>query len=90
MSNGNRLASQGLTVAAFILVEQNNRQFKASLRSRAEFDVTPIAETFGGGGHRQASGAMVPGPLEKAIEQVTSLFAQAFAGTLPSATSPSA
>ena len=62
------------TVAAFILVEQYNKQFKASLRSRLPFDVTPIAETFGGGGHRQASGATLPGPLESAIEQLLHLY----------------
>lgn len=64
------------TVAAFILVEQHNKQFKASLRSRQQFDVTPIAEAFGGGGHRQASGAMVPGPLESAVENLVAMYGE--------------
>lgn len=64
------------TVAAFILVEQQNRQLKASLRSRAHFDVSPIAEIFGGGGHRQASGAMLPGPLDQAIAKLIELFSE--------------
>lgn len=62
--------------AAFILVQQPNRKFKVSLRSRLNFDVTPIAEKLGGGGHRQASGAMLDGPLEKAIEKLISLFSE--------------
>jgi len=64
------------TMAAFILVEQHSRQFKASLRSRQQFDVTPIAEAFGGGGHRQASGAMVPGPLESALENLVAMYGE--------------
>ncbi|MCG6157380.1 DHH family phosphoesterase [Rubinisphaera margarita] len=63
------------TQAAFILVEQPNRQLKASLRSRESVDVTPVAEHFGGGGHRQASGAMLPGPIDQAIEKLVELFA---------------
>ncbi|QDU39285.1 NanoRNase/pAp phosphatase [Maioricimonas rarisocia] len=55
---------------AFILVEQRNGQIKASLRSRTGVDVAAIAELFGGGGHRQASGAMLPGPLATAQTRI--------------------
>lgn len=58
------------TQCAFILVEQQSGQFKCSFRSRTELDVAKIAEQFGGGGHRQASGAMLPGPFAKALETV--------------------
>ncbi|MCA8984658.1 MAG: bifunctional oligoribonuclease/PAP phosphatase NrnA [Planctomycetaceae bacterium] len=68
-------------IAAFILVEQPNRVFKASLRSREQFDVTPIAEIFGGGGHRQASGATVPGPLEQALVKLVELFNERLTNT---------
>jgi phosphoesterase RecJ-like protein len=51
---------------AFILVEQRDGRMKASLRSRTGLDVARIAEQFGGGGHKQASGAMLPGPLANA------------------------
>jgi len=67
------------TVAAFILVEQPNRKCKVSLRSRESFDVTKIAEPLGGGGHKQASGAMLDGPVEKAIETLQSRFAEQLA-----------
>lgn len=58
------------TRAAFILVEQLNRQFKVSFRSRGSLDVAAVAEQFGGGGHRQASGAMTDGPLSIALEKI--------------------
>lgn len=56
--------------AAYILIEQPNGNVKASLRSRSHIDVSPVAEKFGGGGHRQASGAMVPGPMLEAQAKV--------------------
>jgi bifunctional oligoribonuclease and PAP phosphatase NrnA len=66
------LVNQGLTVAgcaaSFIAVEQANHQVKVSFRSRSAVDVAAIAETFGGGGHRLAAGATLPGPLGAAVE----------------------
>lgn len=55
---------------AFILVEQRTGQVKASLRSRGPVDVSRIAERFGGGGHRQAAGATLEGPLADAQARV--------------------
>jgi phosphoesterase RecJ-like protein len=40
-----------------------------SFRARRA-DVSNLAERFGGGGHRLASGATVPGPLDAARERV--------------------
>ena len=51
------------TQCAFIIVEQQSGQMKTSFRSRTDLDVAAIAETWGGGGHQKASGAMLPGPL---------------------------
>ena len=68
------LVNQGLTIegveCAFILVEQPGLQAKASLRSRGPVDVAAIAREFGGGGHVQAAGAMLPGPVAKAQEKL--------------------
>jgi len=58
------------TKVAFIAVEQENGQIKFSFRARLGFDVAAIAEQFGGGGHHLAAGAMLPGPLEQARQQV--------------------
>lgn len=73
-SDTENLVNECLTIAgtdgAFIIVQQLNRQFKVSLRSRTNFDVSAIAEKFNGGGHRQASGAVVEGPLEEAVKSI--------------------
>ena len=73
-SDTENLVNECLTITgtegAFILVQQLNRQFKVSLRSRTTLDVSKIAEKFNGGGHRQASGAMVNVPLEEAIKLI--------------------
>ena len=60
--------------AAFIAVEQRSRQVKISFRSRTAWDVSKVAESFGGGGHRQASGAMLNGPLSSAVTKVLGKF----------------
>jgi len=68
------LVNECLTVegveAAFILIEQSNGNIKASLRSRSHLDVSQIAGTFGGGGHKQAAGAILPGPLADAQAKI--------------------
>lgn len=68
------LVNECLTVAgvaaACILIEQNNGNVKASLRSRSHLDVSRVAETFGGGGHKQAAGVILPGPLSDAQAKI--------------------
>jgi phosphoesterase RecJ-like protein len=54
---------------ALMLMEQRDGTVKVSLRSRRA-DVGRLAEQFGGGGHRLAAGATLPGPLEAAKERV--------------------
>jgi phosphoesterase RecJ-like protein len=63
------LTIQG-TECAFIVVEQKSGQAKCSFRSRTGLNVAKIAEQFGGGGHKQAAGAMLAGPFPKALETV--------------------
>jgi bifunctional oligoribonuclease and PAP phosphatase NrnA len=58
------------TRIAFIAVEQKNKQIKFSFRARLGNDVSVIASQFGGGGHKLAAGASLPGPLEYARDQV--------------------
>lgn len=38
------------------IIRENKKSFRVSLRSRCEKDIRPIAEKFGGGGHKKASG----------------------------------
>ncbi len=56
--------------AAFIQIEQSNTQIKTSFRSRSHLDVNQVAEQFQGGGHKQAAGAILPGPLVEARARV--------------------
>src|SRR5262249_1404351 len=59
-----------------LFIEQANGGVKVSFRSRRA-DVARVAEQFGGGGHRVASGATVPGPMDAARERVLRAVAAA-------------
>ena len=51
---------------AFSLREAGPNQTKVSLRAKGGADVNKIAKAFGGGGHRAASGCVIPLPLPQA------------------------
>ncbi len=51
---------------AALFIELKDGRFRCSLRSRGAVDVRKIAQKFGGGGHSQASGTYLPGPLKNA------------------------
>ncbi|HZL89904.1 MAG TPA: DHH family phosphoesterase [Pirellulaceae bacterium] len=63
-----------LTVAgtqfAAIFVQQPGGGFKISFRSRCDVDCSKLAEQFGGGGHKAAAGASLPGTLEEVRTRV--------------------
>ena len=50
--------------------EQADGSTKMSLRSLEPYDITDVAQEFGGGGHAQAAGATVYLPLDEAIARV--------------------
>jgi phosphoesterase RecJ-like protein len=75
------------TETAFIAVEQITRQVKVSFRSRSDLNVAEIAERFGGGGHRKASGAMLPGPPTRVLTEVLAVMKAALAEAVPVGTS---
>ncbi len=85
-SDTENLVNEGLTiagvVAAFIAIEQPNRQVKVSFRSRTDVNVAVVAEQFGGGGHKQAAGATLPGPFATAVEQALSAMRKGLAEQL--------
>ena len=58
------------TQVAVILVEQTSGGFKVSLRSRCQVDCSRLAEQFGGGGHKQAAGALLKEPLDSARARI--------------------
>ena len=55
---------------ALLFSKATTGAIKISFRSSGRFNVNQLAQQFGGGGHMKASGAMVEGPLEGAIEKV--------------------
>lgn len=59
----------GVEVGLFFM-EQLRGGVKVSFRSRSRVDVARLAERFGGGGHRLASGAIVTGSLDEARTRV--------------------
>ena len=55
---------------ALLLKDSADGQVKVSLRSKGEIDVSRLAQRHGGGGHRNASGILLDGPLEKAASEL--------------------
>ncbi len=52
---------------------------RLSLRSKGEVNVADIAARLGGGGHENASGCTVDGPLSRALEEILALLRGALA-----------
>jgi phosphoesterase RecJ-like protein len=77
----------GIETAAFlreIPAANGELEYRTSLRSKGLVDVSTVAERFGGGGHRNASGCTLPGPLEAARARVvTELHAAGHPRTVP-------
>jgi len=71
------------TQCAFIAVEQLNKTVKISFRSRTGTDVATVAEEFGGGGHKQASGATISGALNDATQRVLAAMKKAVGPATP-------
>jgi phosphoesterase RecJ-like protein len=64
-----------------LFLEQPRGGVKVSFRSRARIDVARLAEQFGGGGHRLASGAILDLPLQEARARVLQAVCTALDGT---------
>lgn len=60
----------GVESAVFLREVPDISQFRLSIRSKGKVDVARIAEHFGGGGHRSASGCTLDGPLDVAISRI--------------------
>lgn len=64
------IGMDGVECAVFMREVENRRQYRMSLRSKGQLNVAAIAESFGGGGHRSASGCVLDGPLERARDRI--------------------
>ena len=73
------LGIMGIEAAVF-LRELPEGRIRLSLRSKGNLSVAIIAEQLGGGGHQNASGCTLDGPLERARDQILRELRAAFAG----------
>lgn len=60
--------------AAAFLRELPERRIRVSLRGKGMINVAAIAEGLGGGGHENASGCTVDGPLPRALGEILGLL----------------
>lgn len=61
---------QGNRVAYLAREQKDRKSVRVSLRSNPPWEVSPVAERFGGGGHRQAAGCTIPGNLEACLKEL--------------------
>jgi phosphoesterase RecJ-like protein len=66
----NYALSIGEVQVAVFFRELPDRRLRVSLRSKGAINVSTVAEQFGGGGHKCASGCSVEGPLAIAVSRV--------------------
>ncbi len=67
----------GVEAAVFLREVADSDLYRLSIRSKGAVDVSKVAEHFGGGGHRTASGCTIEGPLIHAAEQIVAQLRQA-------------
>lgn len=70
------LAVEEIEVVAFFK-ETSPGVYRTSLRSKGQVNVARIAEKFGGGGHRNASGCTIKGDLEQIANQIVGYLQEA-------------
>jgi phosphoesterase RecJ-like protein len=84
----NYALSIGDVQVAIFFRELPDGRFRVSLRSKGEVNVSTVAEHFGGGGHKCASGCSIEGPLAVAVSRIVDrLRAEAAVGNADSSTS---
>jgi len=68
------LVNYALSIAdvqvAIFFRELPDRRYRISLRSKGAVNVSTVAEHFGGGGHKCASGCSIEGPLAVAVSRI--------------------
>lgn len=83
----NEPLSVSSVVASVLLTESEDGLVRVNFRSKSpevcgrDIDVATVAGTFGGGGHRRAAGARVPGKIEEARDRVVAAMQTAMAST---------
>jgi bifunctional oligoribonuclease and PAP phosphatase NrnA len=65
---------------AALFRELGDREVRVSLRSRNDHNVAALAETFGGGGHRNAAGLTIRADLEAAVSTIVGALGEMLRG----------
>lgn len=76
----NYAVSIGGVEAAAFLRELPEQRIRLSLRSKGRVNVAAIAERLGGGGHENAAGCTLEGPLDRALEEILGHLRPSVAG----------
>jgi phosphoesterase RecJ-like protein len=83
----NYALSMGDVQVAIFFRELPDQRYRVSLRSKGKINVAHVAENFGGGGHKCASGCSLDGPLAIAVARIVErLRAEAVAAGIMSLT----
>jgi phosphoesterase RecJ-like protein len=77
----NYALSMGDVQVAIFFRELPDQRCRVSLRSKGEINVSTVAEYFGGGGHKCASGCSLDGPLAIAVSRVVERLRAEAAGS---------
>jgi len=82
----NLLADVNRVAIGVVLMEMEDGYIRVGFRSRPPYDVAQLAQSLGGGGHPQAAGCTMEGPLAKAEAQIVEMCKQAIAQQTPAST----
>jgi phosphoesterase RecJ-like protein len=77
------LRSVGCVEVVLYLREIQSGACKLSARSKTGYDVNALARRFGGGGHKKASGATLPGKLAEVRAEVVAAALEGFGAAAP-------
>jgi len=76
----NLLATVKEANVAVLFTERESGEIEVSMRSRPGYDVSSVALRLGGGGHPQAAGCKIAGPLDVVKDRVLSELKAALSG----------
>jgi phosphoesterase RecJ-like protein len=65
--------------AVVFFKQEKDDEYRVSLRSKGEIDIGAVAKSFGGGGHKNAAGCTVRGPIEDLRREIVAKVERAIA-----------
>jgi phosphoesterase RecJ-like protein len=66
---------RGVEVSVFLREDEDGR-VKASMRAKSYYDVSRLAQRFGGGGHVRAAGFTVGEPMDEVVAEIAGALGQ--------------